>query len=570
MGHRSTVFSVSLGLLFRISLALLTVLNLPIFADPEVTEPLWRKAMEGRAIGAISAQEGSVAVVCDDGTLKLFSNRGIQLWTFEGPSKLLPFISRSAEGASYTGTVNGFLIALNRAGRELWRRKIDGPLRATPTIGWDGRIFVATDTTISAFTVSGTRLWSARIPSPPLTDPTIDGEGNLVMVFSQGQIGWISPYGEMKTLSLPSVPSCFFPYDERPGTILTGFSDGTMTLTAMDGTSQSLPRLPGKPVGFVNRGSLAAVVLEDGIVFCIDIKNQNILWKGQGPAVAESQVRLIFDERGLYVLTSTGAAGFSSDGRRLWFVGLQGAAVVCSFSDEGILYSGGKDWVLYAYQVEQRVLARNVTPFGTTGDHRYGLATTGPSFWADDPFGFESPLLDQRLDTIAGDIEKGQIGAQERSYTAYLLEILDSSVGSGNVHSLTQPTVLPSYRFRAAELLGQMASREVVPTLIRYFNAGNDPLVQSALAIALGRAGGDTEGRALKALWNVVTPPHSVKDERLLMGILQATADLCEFSGPPFSDVGIGILMNLSADDRPSRVRSAAKKELLALFTKTN
>jgi len=52
------------------------------------------------------------------------------------------------------------------------------------------------------------------------------------------------------------------------------------------------------------------------------------------------------------------------------------------------------------------------------------------------------------------------------------------------------------------------------------------------------------------------------------MGILQATANLCEFSGPPYSDVGIGILMNLSADDRPPRVRSAAKRELLALFTK--
>jgi len=110
-------------------------------------------------------------------------------------------------------------------------------------------------------------------------------------------------------------------------------------------------------------------------------------------------------------------------------VGLQGAAVVCSFSDEGILYSGGKDWVLYAYRVEQRVLAQNTALSGTAGDHRYGLATTGPSFWADDPFGFESPLLDQRLGTIAGDIEKGQVGTQERSYTAYLLEILDSSVG---------------------------------------------------------------------------------------------------------------------------------------------
>jgi outer membrane protein assembly factor BamB len=343
-----------------------------------------------------------------------------------------------------------------------------------------------------------------------------------------------------------------------------------MIMTAQDGNIKSLPRLSGKPLGIVHRGSLAVVAQEDGSVFCIDIENENILWKGEGPAVQGAQVRLIFDDRGVYVLTSTGAAGFSADGRRLWLVGLQGAAVVCSFSDEGILYSGGKDWVLYAYQVEQRVLGQNTAVFGTTGGHRYGLATAGPSFWADDPFGFESPLFDQRLDTIAGDIEKGQIGTQERSYTAYLLEILGSSIGPGNVHSPTHPTVLPSYRFRAAELLGKMASREVVPTLIRFFNDESDPLVRSALAIALGRVGGDREGGALKVLFNALIPPHSIRDERLLMGILQATSDLCGFSGPPFSEVGIGVLMNLSADDRPSRVRSTAKRELLALFTQTN
>jgi len=95
--------------------------------------------MEGQAIGAISAQGESVAVVCDDGTLKLFSSRGNRLWTFEGPTKLLPHISRSTEGAGYIGTVNGFLIALNRAGRELWRRKIDGPLGLIrPLAGMEG------------------------------------------------------------------------------------------------------------------------------------------------------------------------------------------------------------------------------------------------------------------------------------------------------------------------------------------------------------------------------------------------------------------------------------------------
>lgn len=564
--QRPRVLRVSVGLLFLVPWAMLFIRAPSLLAEAETTEPLWRKAMEGQAIGAVSAQGESVAVVCDDGTLKLYSSRGNRLWTFEGPSKLMPHIRRSAEGTSYIGTENGFLMAINRAGRELWRRKIDGPLRATPAIGWDGRVFVATDTTIFAFTPGGTRLWSGRIPSAPMTDPVVDGEGKVVMVLSQGRIGWISPYGELRTLSLSAVPSAVCPYDEAPDTVLAGFPDGSLIIAAQDGRIQSLPRLPAKPLGLIHRGSLVAAVLEDGSVFCVDIKSQNILWKGQGPAVTGDQVRMLFDERGVYVLTSAGAAGFSADGRRLWFVGLQGAAVVCSFSDEGILYSGGKDWVLYAYRVEQRVRSQKASP----EVHRYGLASSGPSVWADDPFGYESPLLDQRLGSIAEDINRGQVGTQERSYTAYLLEILDSSVGPGNSHSPTHPAVLPSYRFRAAELLGPMASREVVPNLIAFFNAETDPLVRSALAIALGRVGGGTDGEALKALWSAVTPPQAVTDERLLMGILQATAELCAFSGPPFSDVGVGILMNLSTDDRPSRVRSAAKRELLALFTRTN
>jgi len=65
-------------------------------------------------------------------------------------------------------------------------------------------------------------------------------------------------------------------------------------ITAQNGNGESLPRLPGKPLGIVNRGSLAVAILEDGSVF-VYIENQNILWKGQGPAVVGAQVRLIFE-----------------------------------------------------------------------------------------------------------------------------------------------------------------------------------------------------------------------------------------------------------------------------------
>ncbi|MDR2028181.1 MAG: HEAT repeat domain-containing protein, partial [Treponema sp.] len=297
-----------------------------------------------------------------------------------------------------------------------------------------------------------------------------------------------------------------------------------------------------------------------------------ILWSadshaGSSGAAAETAANatLLYDERGIYTLTRNGATAYGSDGKQLWTIRVQGATVPPSFSDEGILYSGGNDWVLYAYHMEETVKTRKQSLYGPAAEGSYSNGDPRPSPWAGDYNRYEPAVIRERLELISAAIGRGQVGVRERDYAAYLMEVSGSIAEAPMNQSRLHPLVHVNYRVEAARLLSYIGSRETVAFLAELCRTDPDPLVKAAAAEAIGYIGVDPDGAAFAAFTALIFPLGPSRDERIMAAIAAATGSLCRFSGPPLSETGIRLLNSL-ASLGPSFAQAVARRELNSLY----
>jgi outer membrane protein assembly factor BamB len=534
----------------------------------------WRQAMGAVAITTPSAQAGSAVVVCDDGCLRAFGRSGSALWTWDSLSKLLPTLIRSREGTSYVVISGGRLAAVNRSGRELWRRTLGGvPSSASILLGWDGRLFVATEGFLFCFTPSGFPLWKRPLPSRPLRPPALDEEGGVVLALADGKLFRSSPFGELSIVQLPKTPLAFAPLfateDEGGGQgsakksdeVAFSFADGSVIAYSRSGGGRSLASLSSPSIELKAHRGILAYALSGGEVGLLRSNDGGRIWSGSVPRAEGGYFRI--DERGIYFLSRRGSAGFSFDGRRLWNLNIDGASAPPALDDDGLLYSGGEDWILYAYRVEDRVRAEGASIYGPAPVAVYGLGES-----ADDSRSLEG--LDEvatvaRLNSIGKTIEVAEIGGEEPAFTADLMRIAGSARGT-----LPVPYRPPAPHLRelATVLLSRFASSETIPFFIDLFNRDKEPFVRAAAAEAIGAIGIDPGGRALRAFASAIFPPQAVHEERLLYALAVSIGSLCRASGPPLSDTGVILLVSLAGDDRPPSVREKARAELESLTSR--
>ena len=586
---------------FAIFFFFFLVLSLPcshaqVYTDDEYTDPpFWRQALGGEVTGPPVAQVESIVVTTDGGNLKSYSTQGRPLWDYFAKGRLMPFASRSREGTSYICRTNGLLIAVNRSGRELWQQNLKTPLIYPVLTGWDGRLFVFTDRRITCMTASGYTLWSRNLDKKSVLAPAMDYTGAFILVQEDGEVLRFDAFGNSSSYyaggpgrvgspggSTAQIPvaavaldiegygySILLLYEDRHlELIYPSLGYGESLRGKLDLSAPPLAAIAGSTAG--ERGE-AAVLLRDGRITLISPGQRKILWTeaghiraGELPGKPDmSDFNLIFDERGIYVITKTGASGFTEDGRRLWTIRLRGAAALPSFGDDGILYSGGADWILYAYRLEDRIRAKQLLLYGEKPEGNYGTANPRPSSQADNYFRFSETEMESRFSEIRRAVRDGNIGNNEREYTAWLMEIAGSLLE--NPRTGNHPPVLVQYRVEAARLLAFMGSQETIPFLSDLFIKDSEVLVKAAAAEAIGNIGVDPDGLALRAFTDAVTPPFALSDENVLTAIANATGALCRFSGPPLSGDGIRILTMLSFSDKPPATRRQAERELRSL-----
>lgn len=534
-------------------------------------EPLWRQALGGAVTGLPTTQVNSVVMTLDGGNVKAYSSSGRPLWNYSARGRLSPFVTRSREGASYISRTNGILIAINRAGRELWRRNPGGPLSGAVVVGWDGRLFVPAGKKIACYTAAGSPLWSREFEHAIAISPRLDQSGGIVCALENGELLQINPFGTVTRRSLETAAQALVSLEN--GRYLAISANGGLAFFNFSQTAAETPPppsaapLPSPPLAATSRGNTAAICLTDGRTILLSGDDGTILWTGESHIAIkrrngggqDNEAAILYDERGIYVLSQSGATGFAEDGRRLWFTTLENTAALPAFGDDGILYAGGLDWILYAYRLEERTRQEKQSLYGPAPSGSYGLGSPPPSPWADDHFRFEENQLRPLFEHITASIKTGNIGENETEWTAYLME---TAWGEYNRSATLAPI---QYRVTALQLLAQIGSRETIPYLVSIFKLDKEPVIRAAAADAIGTIGIDPEGIALSAFTAAISPAAPFKDEQALVSVASATGALCRFSGPPLSNTGVRILTLLTTATQPKSVQRQALKELQSL-----
>jgi outer membrane protein assembly factor BamB len=543
----------------------------------------WKQALAGVVIGRPVSQMESVVAATDGGNLRSYTSHGQPLWDYYARGRLTPHISRSREGTTYICRITGRLIAINRAGRELWAMELGSPLIYPVLIGWDGRLFTFTQGKITCMTAAGYVLWSMTLEKRIVIAPIMDVSGGFVFVQEDGEVLRIDPYGYIffYNSSAAALPVAAVSVELDEPTVLLLYEDRHMELVYIfkadkyESTVSLSLDLPSPPLAAaainasgiraLGRKDEVAALLRDGRIALLSLEKSEVLWIGEshirsGELGNETELDLFYDERGVYVLTKTGATGFTPDGRRLWSVRLTDAAGIPSFGDDGVLYSGGVDWILYGYRLENRAKTKQSLLYGEAPEGVYGAGSPDPSFSSRNYF--SDRAAEERLAEIRRAIRNGNVGTREKEYATWLMESAGSLIA--NPRLVIQP-VHVIHRIEAARLLAYIGSRETIPFLTELFNKDPEVLVKAAAAEAIGIIGVDPEGIALRSFERVFSPPFPNNDEVLLTAVAAATGALCRFSGPPLSAAGVRLLALLSGDDKPPAVRRRAQNEIRSL-----
>ena len=567
------------GLLFAQNAQKITPASMKVGAPP-----IWEHDLGDLVLGQPYLQAESAVVACTEGSIKSFYMTGTPLWNFDANEAATPFIARSVEGAAYTCNTSGYFKAINRVGRELWRVNLGKPIKYPPVVGWDGRVFIPAESQIICRTAAGHPLWSIDLGSAFAVPPVLDHAGSFASVLENRDFVRISQFSAVERVRLDRLPILIISLKSSsqdayvlfyPSGDAEKLSYNEKAAKGRKLTRSSFPSLPMAPAAAVSRTDQLAVTLRDGRVQLMDGAGR-LLWTGDSHETAaekgsanleQSKAAMVFDERGVYSVSTRGATGFAADGRRRFILKIAEASSVPGFSDEGLLYVCGKDKYLRTYKLDSkpRTVVRS-RYYGPDPEGTYGMGNPPPSPWATDTQRYHDDHQADMYTTIEKGINSGQLGEDEPLYVAYLMEMIGFFLNDPH-YSRVRPSVKPPQRVALIRLLGKVGSRETIPFLWNIFDKDQEPAIKAACAEAIGMIGVDPKGYTFASYNFLLAANNPNRDPQLLMSATSSIAALCRFSGPPLSGEGILLLRYFSnLSWAPNNIKGQIKQELDALY----
>jgi outer membrane protein assembly factor BamB len=547
--------------------------------------PMWDTSIGDTVRGTPHLQASSAVLVSENGSLKSYFMSGTFLWNFDARGRAVPHIARSYEAATYVCSTEGLFMAVNRVGRELWRLNLGKPISYAPVVGWDGRVFISLDSVITCRTASGNPLWTLDLGSNIAFSPVLDKTGSVATVLQNMDFVKVGQFSHVERLRLNRLPSLIATLNEgnQQSYVLLYQSGEMEKITYNPGakegsrlTRTNLRSLPATPVAVGSRDARFLTILRDGRVLSIDA-NGSTIWtrnshespeeKGPGNLTTD-QAKIMWDERGIYVITIRGVSAFTPEGRRRFVFKLSHeSSGVPGFSDEGLLYATGKDNVLRVYKIDSK--PRTIPQskyYGPEPEGNYGMGNPPPSPWEGDNSRYENVNQDRVYDEMRAVIRSGQIAKNEPVYVAYMMEMIGFFIGHPQT-SPVRPLVKPEERIRLIYLLAQVGSRETIPFLWNIYDLDREPSVRRACADAIGIIGVDPTGRSMVSYNYLLSPNNPNVDPQLVLAATSSIAALCRFSGPPLSAEGIRILRYFSnLPSIPNGAKQQIRNELDGLF----
>jgi len=546
--------------------------------------PIWDRDLGDLVQGTPYLQTESAVIACVGGSVQSFYMTGTPLWNFDPKDQVTPFIARSVEGAAYVCNASGEFMAINRVGRKLWSVKLDKPIAYPPVVGWDGRVFIPVGSQVLCRTASGLPLWSVELNSPLASAPVLDHAGSFVTVLQNMDFVRVSQFSAVERVRLSRMPMLIVSLKSAStdAYVLLYPTGETEKITYTEGAAKgsklsrgSFPSLTASPVAAASRGDQFAVTFRDGRVSLIS-ESGRVLWtgdshettaeKGSGN-VDQSKVAMLFDDRGIYSMSTRGETCFAPDGRRRFILKINEASSVPAFSDEGLLYVCGKDKILHTYKVDskQRTVPRSKY-YGPQPEGNYGMGNPPPSPWSADGNRFDAAQQNIMYNKIYDAISSGQIGENEPAYVGYLFEMIGFFLNDPH-YSRVRPNVEPVMQAKFIRLLGKVGSRDTIPFLWKIFDRHQESSIKAACAEAIGDIGVDPEGSTFESYNFLLAANNPNRDPQLLISATASIAALCRFSGPPLSGDGILLLRYFSLLSwAPNNVKNFIRRELDDLY----
>ena len=546
--------------------------------------PVWNQPLGDLVTGQPFLQTESAVVACAGGSIKSFYMTGTALWDFDSNEAATPYIARSVEGAAYVCNTSGIFRAVNRVGRELWRVNLGKPVSFPPVVGWDGRVFIPVDSRLFCRTAAGHPLWTEDLGSPMTVTPILDHAGSFATVLQNGDFVRVNQFSTVERVKLDRQPLLIVSLKSgnEDSYVLLYPSGEAEKIRYNDGAAKgrklsrnAFPSLPAAPAAAASREDKFAVTLRDGRVLFMDGSGR-LLWTGNSHETAvekgsadldKSHAAMVFDERGVYSLSTRGATGFAADGRRRFILKIAEASAVPGFSDEGLLYVCGKDKVLYTYKLDSKPRTVHRSKYyGPDPEGSYGMGNPPPSPWSTDGRRYQDDQQAIMYDMIDKAITSGDLGENEPAYIGYLYEMIGFFLNDPH-YSRVRPLVKPPQRVALIRLLGRTGSRETIPFLWSIFDKDPEPAIKAACAEAIGNIGVDPNGSTFESYNFLLAANNPNRDPQLLMSATSSIAALCRFSGPPLSGDGIMLLRffsNLSW--APNTIKAQIRNEIDALY----
>lgn len=471
--------------------------------------------------------DGTVYIATTKGVLLALAPNGRVRWSFRAPAAITGTPAIGSDGTIYLPVAGGLLYALSYSGKEKWHYQYSAEICSSPSIGTDGSIYLgAENRRLLAMDREGYKKWEVSLPGAPGTAAI--GVDGTIYVNGYG-IHAISPAGLLLwSYSIPERTAD--PIIGEHGIIVAGAQNGRLYLIDPEGKKIHHIQL-GSPV---NRPAAAA---RDGTIY----------------AVAANT---------LYAINPSDDIQWTFTAKR--------EAAAPALAEDGTLYLGSADWILYAISGTHGGIAESPWPI-----HLHDHAHTGrfnglgnlenPAFWTirARAYSTSEELKFKALKEIEQYLKGEDFQPLYASSLESILEYLVlESVVIRNYYYGKLIHNFPLVRLKSCSLLAELGTERTRDILLEVLKHERDNHVKGAAALGLGRITRPSDNEVVLEL--VYQLKNQSAEEGFHLAVLKAFDIMVSQSEKMLDPAAYRAIIGVAQGSSSARVR----KEASALLTR--
>ncbi|MBE6350959.1 MAG: hypothetical protein E7062_09480 [Spirochaetaceae bacterium] len=329
--------------------------------------PKWQTVVPGSLICSPKYTSYGLVALLDGRQVVAITENGVTYWEQSLKRRPEPFLVVSPEDFIYIVTNKNTLIQCNPSGMLLWEKQHSQKITKEPLLGWDGRVFVAGETTLASYDIHGKRKWELSLEESNSLPLFTLNDGSL-LYFCKREVNGssvglrISPFGEIleEIVFAGKILSC----KEIASGLLLVFQGGDLGCYSVEKEeSKSLWVLKNPFASEITticcKHNLVYCFYQNGALTVFDLTNQQIKWSKIFSEFSYCRLTPSFVKHGLVVLCQSQIYGLDTLGKILYTYDVQNDGKINTFyfTPREQLLKFSADWTLSAYSLSQGVFS---------------------------------------------------------------------------------------------------------------------------------------------------------------------------------------------------------------------